>query len=417
MATARSSERLANGRFASGTWLTPPLMTFAAGAMVAGTAIALALLFFTATGTLDRFGRPLGTDFSSFWTAGRMALEGHAAQAYDWAQHLAMQKRTHGTDMFFPWSYPPVFLLVAAAVAALPYVPALLAWQAASLLAALAAFRAILPQPGALLFAFGFPAVLICLGHGQTGFLTAALLTGGILALPRSEVMAGVLFGLLAYKPQFGLLLPFVLAVGGYWRAIAAAALTVLASVGVTFALWGFPVWQAFLDWLPLTQRIVFEAGDTGFEKFQSIFAWVRLWGGPLALAYALQGLVTLGALVACVWIWRSGADHRLKGAALLTGVLLSSPYVLDYDLVAFGMALALLAAHGLERGFHPWEKTALALAWFAPVAAREVARLSYLPLGFVMLAAVFVLILLRVRAEQADAASLAPGAISYQRG
>jgi alpha-1,2-mannosyltransferase len=405
MSMVRSVERFASGRFASGTWLTPQLMTFAAGAMVAGTAIALGVLFFTATGTLDRFGRPLGTDFSSFWTAGRMALEGHAAQAYDWAQHLAMQQRTHGTDMFFPWSYPPVFLAVAAAVAALPYVPALLAWQAASLLAALAAFRAILPDRRALLFGFGFPAVLICLGHGQTGFLTAALLTGGILALPRHEILAGILFGLLAYKPQFGLLLPFVLAAGGYWRAIAAAAATVLASVGVTLALWGWPVWQAFLDWLPLTQRIVFEAGDTGFEKFQSIFAWVRLWGGPLTLAYGLQGLVTLGALAGCLWTWRSGADHRLKGAALLTGVLLSSPYVLDYDLVAFGMALALLAAHGLERGFHPWEKTALALAWLVPVCAREVAQLTYLPLGFLMLAAVFVLIVLRVRAETAETA------------
>ncbi len=417
MSTLRSAERFASGRLASGTWLTPQLMTFAAGAMVAGTAIALGALFFTATGTLDRFGRPLGTDFSSFWTAGRMALEGHAAQAYDWAQHLAMQKRIHGNDMFFPWSYPPVFLLVAAAFAALPYVPALLAWQAASLLGALAAFRAILPDRRALLFAFGFPAVLICLGHGQTGFLTAALLTGGILALPRREILAGVLFGLLAYKPQFGLLLPFVLAAGGYWRAIAAAAATVLASMALTLALWGWPVWQAFFDWLPLTQKVVFEAGDTGFEKFQSIFAWVRLWGGPLMLAYGLQGLVTLGALVACVWTWRGGADHRLKGAALLTGVLLSSPYVLDYDLVAFGMALALLAAHGLERGFHPWEKTALALAWFAPVCAREVARLTTLPLGFVMLAAIFALIMLRVRDQQVEAAPLGAGMTSYQRG
>jgi glycosyl transferase family 87 len=393
-----SSERLA-----SGAWLTPALMRFAAAAMVAGTVIALGALFLTADGTPDRFGRPLGTDFSSFWTAGRMALEGHAVQAYDWTSHWQMQKQTHGIDMFFPWSYPPVFLLVAAAVAALPYIPALLAWQAASLLAALAAFRAILPQPQALLFAFGFPAVLICLGHGQTGFLTAALLTGGIVALPRHEILGGVLFGLLAYKPQFGLLLPFVLAAGGYWRAIAAAAVTVLASITVTLALWGWPVWQAFLDSLPLTQKIVFEAGDTGFEKFQSLFAWVRLWGGRLSLAYALQGLVTLAALAGCVWIWRSPADHRLKGAALLTGVMLSSPYVLDYDLVAFGMALALLAAHGMERGFHPYEKTCLALAWFAPVCAREVARLTYLPLGFVMLAAVFALIVVRMRAETAE--------------
>src|SRR5215208_5554535 len=299
--------------------------------MMVGTVVALGFLFASANGTLDRLNRPLGTDFSSFWTAGRMALEGHAALAYDWASHWEMQKQTHGIDMFFPWSYPPFFLLIAAAFAALPYVPALVVWQTASLIAALSAFRAILPQPLALLFAFGFPGVLICLGHGQTGFLTAALLAGGILALPRNEVFAGLMFGLLAYKPQFGLLLPFVLAAGGYWRAIGAAAATVLASIVLTVAVWGWPVGQAFIDWLPLTRTIAFEAGDTGFEKFQSAFAWVRLWGGSLTLAYGLQAVVTGGVLVGCVWIWRAAVDPRLKGAALITGALLSSPYVLDY--------------------------------------------------------------------------------------
>jgi alpha-1,2-mannosyltransferase len=405
----------AKERYASGAWLTPPLLTFVAIAMIVGTVASLAFLFGTANGTLDRFARPLGTDFSSFWTAGRMALEGRAALAYDWSAHWAMQRETHGIDMFFPWSYPPVFLLVAAAVAALPYVLALLVWQGASLLAALAAFRAILPQPRALLFAFGFPAVLICLGHGQTGFLTAALLAGGVLLLPRHEALAGVCFGLLAYKPQFGLLIPFALLAGGYWRAIAAATATVLASVAVTTAIWGWPVWQAFLDSIPLTQKVVFETGNTGFEKFQSIFAWVGLWGGPLRLAYGLQGIVALVALAGCVWIWWSPAAHRLKSAALLTGVLLSSPYMLDYDLVAFGLALALFAAHGLERGFAPWEKTALAFAWLIPVAAREFTRLTYLPLGFLSLAAIFLLILHRARAELAETA-LQPAGMALSR-
>ena len=68
--------------------------------------------------------------------------------------------------------------------------------------------------------------MLVCLGHGQTGFLTAALLTGGVLCLERREALAGILFGLLAYKPQFGLLIPLVLVAGGYWRAIAAAGAT-----------------------------------------------------------------------------------------------------------------------------------------------------------------------------------------------
>jgi hypothetical protein len=391
-----------SGILSSGGWLTPQRMRFVAAIMLAGTVIALGLLILTAHGTVDGYGRPVGTDFSSFWTAGRMALDGHAAAAYDWKAHWAVQKQTHGVDLFYPWSYPPVFFLVTAALAALPYLPAFLLWQSASLLAALAVFRAILPQRSALLYALGFPAVLVCFGHGQTGFLTAALLGGGVFALQRNEVLAGVLFGLLIYKPQFGILLPFVLAAGGYWRAFISAAATVIAAIAVSIAIWGWPVWQAFFDSLPLTEKIVFEAGDTGFEKFQSIFAWVRSWNGPLPLAYGLQGVVTLGVLTACIRIWRSEAAHRLKGAALLTGALLSSPYVLDYDLIAFGLAIALFAAQAMEQGFRPFEKTVLAAAWFSPAIDRAVAGWTFIPLGFLMLAAVFLLVMRRVAGERA---------------
>ena len=397
---------LALERLAIGAWLTPAMMTFAAVTMLGGTIIALGLLILTANGTVDQLGRPIGTDFSSFWTAGRMVLEGHAAQTYDWAAHYAVQRRTHGIEMFFPWSYPPVFLLVAAAVASVPYLPALFAWQAVTLLADLAIFWMILPNRRALLIALGFPAILVCWGHGQTGFLSAALLAGGVLALPLHEVCAGILFGLLAYKPQLGSLIPFVLVAGGHWRAFAAAAATVLATVGLTLALWGWPVWAAFFDSMTLTRTIVLETGDTGFEKFQSAFAWLRLWGTPLGVAYGVQALVGLGSIAACIWLWRSSADFRLKGAALLTGALLSSPYVLDYDLVVFGMALALLVAHGLDRGFYRWEKTLLAFGWFVPVCARTIAATAHLPVGFFVIAAIFALIMVRAwyaRAEKQD--------------
>jgi hypothetical protein len=402
-------------RYATGAWLTPPLITFTAVMMIAGTVVALGYLLVTAHGTVDAYGRPLGTDFSSFWTAGRMALEGRAAAAYDWPVHFAFQQKTHGVDLFFPWSYPPIFLVVAAALASLPYLLSLLVWQGATLLASLATLRAIVPGGRAVLLGLGFPAVLVCLGHGQTGFLTAALLAGGLVALPRHDIVAGILFGLLAYKPQFGLLLPFALAATGQWRTIAVAAATVLATIGVAYAVWGWPVWQAFLDSLPLTRTIVLEPDTTTFEKFQSAFAWMRLWGLSLPVAYSLQALVTGGALIGCIWIWRSGIAFRLKAAALLVATLLSSPYVLDYDFVVLGMALAFFVAEGLEAGFRRWEKTVLALVWIAPVAAREIAKLMYLPLGFLALVAVFLLIVMRVRSEHAEHAARRPVAPTQQ--
>jgi len=133
--------------------------------------------------------------------------------------------------------------------------------------------------------------------------------------------------------------------------------------------------------------------------------------GAAPAYSYAAQALVTASALVACIWIWRSGASFRLKAAALLIGTLLSSPYVLDYDFIVLGMALAFFAAEGIESGFLPWEKTILALVWVAPLLARELAKLSYLPLGFAALAAVFLLVVLRVRGARGGDAAIVPAA------
>lgn len=388
-------------RLASGAWLSPSLARFAAAAMALGTVAALVFLFATAHGLLDYRGRALGTDFSSFWSAGRLAIEGRAAAAYDWSAHFEVQRQVFGTTKYSPWSYPPVFLLMASVFALAPYLAAFFVWQGASLAAAAAVLWKILPSRDVLLFGFGFPAVLVCLGHGQTGFLTAALMAGGILALRQHEAAAGVLFGLIIYKPQFGVLLPFVLAAGGYWRAFAAAALTVCAVIALSYCIWGWPVWLAFFQSIAETRTIVFEAGDTGFAKFQSAFAWVRLWHGPVILAYILQGVVAAATLAATVSMWRGAVPFRLQAAALLVGSLLVSPYTLDYDFIVFGMAIAFLVAEGWERGFGRWEKTLLAVAWFIPGAARALAQTVDLPFGLFALVAVFVLIVRRARAEQ----------------
>jgi hypothetical protein len=88
---------------------------------------------------------------------------------------------------------------------------------------------------------------------------------------------------------------------------------------------------------------------------------------------------VALGCLVALL---RSDADARVKAAGTIVAMFLSTPYALDYDMMALAPAMALLLAHGLERGFRPYEKSALALAYAAPLLARPVAAALPLPLG-----------------------------------
>ena len=131
-----------------------------------------------------------------------------------------------------------------------------------------------------MLLTLAAPVTLICLIHGHNGFLTALLLGGGLMLLDQRPFAAGLLFGCLIYKPQFALILPVLLLAGRHWRAIGGAMLSAALLVSLTLAIWGWPVWQAFLASLPLTRHVVIEQGSTGFHKIMSPFAAVRLWGG-----------------------------------------------------------------------------------------------------------------------------------------
>ena len=373
--------------------------------LLAATIIGIGYLFATAHGTVDALGRPLGTDFSNVWTAGWMADQGRAAAAWDWSTQHAVQKQIHHDPHipFYGWHYPPPFLLIASLLAKLPYVAALLLYQALTLAGALLVVRRILPDERlAMLAAAGAPVVMVCLGHGQNAFLTAALLGGGMLTIDRRPWLAGMLLGALVYKPQFAVLIPALILARGNIRAFLGAGATVTILCLLTFAIWGWAVWQAFVESLPLTQHIIIEAGATGWEKIQSPFAAIRQWGGSIAVAYAVQGVVTAIAIAAAgLAAWRGSMEVR--GAAALSAALLCTPYVLDYDYVLLGVAIAFLVADMLRRGVMPWEPTGLAYAWAAPLFGRAVSELTHVPVD--LIAALAVLSLAMRRAILLDGA------------
>jgi alpha-1,2-mannosyltransferase len=421
----------------SGDWLTHERVRLVAIALLIASAAGFLFLVATAHGAVDLQGRPLGTDFSNVYAAGTYVLGGNANAAFDPPQQFAREQAIFGAaTQFYGWHYPPYFLFIAAPLALLPYGLALAMWQGATLGLYLLVVWAIVssfrgpqraspesiateakertPQPRLLkswfrpdplaasgmtaewlLLALAFPAVLINIGHGQNGFLTAALLGGALVALDRRPLLAGILFGLLVYKPQYGLLLPIVLGVSGRWKCFGAAAATVAVLTMATTLTFGASVWSAFLDSTHFTRTVVLEGGNTGWYKIQSVFAWARMWGAPIPLAYAVQGITTVALATALAWLWRSIAPYPLKAAALCLATILATPYSFDYDMMLLAPAIAFLAVDGFVRGFGPWEKTLLAL-WLAPLIARSVAHVTLVPLGVPAMLAMFVLILRR---------------------
>ena len=406
----------------SGDWVTRERVRLVAFGLLIAYAAGLAYLVGTANGLNDAIGRPLGTDFSNVYAAGTLVLDGEPRAPFDPALQYAREQAIFGAATpFYGWHYPPFFLFVAAALALMPYKLALVVWQGATLGLYLAALRAIvfrsevdapagLPSadtasiradPLWVVLALAFPAVFVNLGHGHNGFLTAALIGAALVQLDRRPLLAGVLLGLIAYKPQFGILVPLVLAATGRWRTFAAAAATVAALALVTTLAFGASVWDAFLASMHFTRTVVLEAGETGWYKIQSVFSVVRMWGGPVALAYAVQSAVTLMLAAALVWLWRTQVDFSLKAAALIIAAILATPYSLDYDMTVLAPAIAFLAVNGLRHGFAPYEKTALAVLWIAPLIARSIAQAVLLPVGVLSMAAMLALILHRAAQEK----------------
>lgn len=151
-----------------------------------------------------RIDPPTSTDFVSFYAAGKLALAGTPALAYDQVAHEAAEvaATAAGTEYRF-FFYPPVFLFLCAPLALLPYMVGFVLFQAVTLSAWLLVMRRILRAQGWAwcLPVLAFPAVFWTLGQGQNSFLTAALLGAMTLLLDERPVAAGVALGMLCYTP------------------------------------------------------------------------------------------------------------------------------------------------------------------------------------------------------------------------
>jgi hypothetical protein len=352
--------------------------------------ISFAGLLITSSGGVDYFGHLIGTDFLSFWTASEMLHIG--GNVYDTAAHIATQRHLHvdpnGYTAFF---YPPVFLVYCYPLAFLGYFQSLAAWL---LVTGAGFFVAVRAWLGHLRWyvAAAFSPVLLTITHGQTSFLSAALIGGGTWLVPRFPTVAGALFGFAIFKPQFGLLIPLILLLTKEWRALIAAAITALLLMAFTTFVFGADIWA---DWLALSRPATeaMENGAIGFAKMQSFFAGAMLIGLPLRVAYALQFLVDILVVAALVKMcWRKRFSLEI-GSAMILGALLTTPFVLDYDLLFLAFPLAFIAT---RPEFLSWEKILLLAGFVLPVFARPVATHLNVPLAPFVLLGLFVLLVRR---------------------
>jgi hypothetical protein len=359
----------------------------------------------TGEGLLDPFGKPIGTDFSSFWAASRLALEGRPLLAWDVAAHHDAQKALFGPEAgYYAFFYPPPFLLACLPLALLPYGWSLAAWLLLTGAAWWRGLRPILPQRWAMLALLGFPAVFVNATHGQNGFLTAALVGAAALALGPRPWVAGLCIGALAVKPHLGIAIPVALLAARRWTAFAASAAGVGLVVAVATLAFGTEAWRAFLATAPLARETL-ERGLVEPQKMVSVFAAMRLLGGGLWLAYGVQAVVALAVLATLAWLLRRRPGGVAEMAAVAAATPLCSPFLLDYDLMLLGLPLAFVLAAALREGrFLPWEKLVLLAAFVLPLVSRTIGSATGVPIAPLVTAALFWVVARRVMAARPNA-------------
>jgi hypothetical protein len=383
-------------------WATPTRLRNYLGLLaLANLAGLLVLGFYIWTGGVDPRGEPVGSDFVSFWAAGKMALAHRAAEVYVPQSHLAAERAYFGSALgWYAFFYPPIFLLACMPLGLLPYFVALGIWLVSTFAACAAALRALAPRFAHPLTLAAAPAVFSVVGHGQNAFLSTALFAAGTRLVESQPWLAGAVFGMLCFKPQLALLAPLALLVTGRWRALAAFTATVAALAGLSACVFGLDAWAAFLAETPMA-RATLERGLVDPAKMQSVFAAVRVLGGALPLAYLAQGLAAVAALGALVVALRHERDARRQFALVAVVTCLTTPFLLDYDLTLLLVPVAVLAEEGLATGFRAYEKTALAAAFLLPAFARPLAEHAHLPLSPLVMASLALVILRRAICPQ----------------
>ena len=341
----------------------------------------------------DGRDQPLSRDFLVFWLASAGIWAGEFTKVFDpWEFSKALHAILGGPLAFTPFPYPPLAAWFIAPLAAVPLAVSWPTW----LIATFAAFATTLRRFFAtrtqwLLILLTAPASLVNIVDGQNGFLSAALLAGGLLALERRPILAGLLIGLLTFKPQLGLLLPFVLLAGGYYRVFVAASVTTLFLFAASIALLGWNPWSLYFDvGLPMQQRLL-ETGTGPFMAMVPTFVMsARILDLPIWLGYGLQAIVAVIVLIVCCWAIRQKAPLERRIAVIMAGAVLAPPYCFNYDLTIL-VAAQVLAWPGY-RALVVSERTVFALAWLLPV-LMVAAGIAHLPVAPIIILAQFLVI------------------------
>ncbi|GGD17135.1 glycosyltransferase family 87 protein [Aquisalinus flavus] len=315
-------------------------------------------------------GPPVGGDFVAFWGSARAVMDGMAADIYQPAAYEAylMDNAMPRERFGLTWQYPPTYYFFILPLALLPFMPGYVLWTGGTFAMFLATMRGSLKLPwtGVLLIA-AIPVCFNAVITGQNGFLTATLLVVAAAMPDKRPILAGICAGLLTFKPQLGVLLPFAYLAAGCWRAFFTAGITAVLLFAASVGAFGWETWEAFFHGLAGVGDGV-SRSIYPLQKMPTVFAALAKSGVPREAAMALQ-LVSLIAAVGLVsWTWRRIRDSEMRAAILCACVFLCTPYAYYYEMTILVFPAVVLVRRAMQSGLMRLEEAGLIALWALPI-------------------------------------------------
>jgi len=312
---------------------------------------------------------PHYTDFFALWSYAQVVFHHPAADLYrDEILRSYQIQLGMGADEHCPFPYPPTFILMVWPLYLLPYHMSYIV----TMLATLAVFLWVVRQtcthsPFLLLACLLAPVTIASIWAGQFGFVAGALIVGGIRLAGTRPILAGILIGVLSYKPQFGLLIPIALISARLWVAFASASAAAAAMAALATLAFGIGIWSDWIAMLPAYSDL-WENVPEVLGMRPTVMATLQILGAGLLPARIVQGAVSLTVAIVVWRMFRVGPT-RLAAAALLCGTMLATPHAYFYDMPMVLAAMVLFVEDRVQanRPFTTVEVGILFLAMFFP--------------------------------------------------
>jgi len=347
-------------------------------------------------------------DFLTPYAAVRAFFEGKLAMVYSDIDLFTEYQNAIFADRFptvvyyRPFLYPPFWLLLLLPLGLLAVDKATAVFFAVTAGASAVESRR---DPWIWLAMATSPAALHVVTSGQATFFAVALFYGGLRLLDRAPAVAGILFGLLAYKPQICLLIPVALIAAKQWRVLIWAAITGVVLTLASLAVFGLQTWLDFVEMSRATggERMHQYVIEVLINYMITPYASALNIGLPRSVASLLQLGCAALAVAATWYAFRHFRDGMARTAVLLSATFLVSPYMLNYDLLLLMPAALVLYRRGAKTGFYPLEPLVYAAMWVIPTLTLGLSR-HHLPVAPLVIAAFLVAALLRLKDETRSA-------------